>query len=87
MEGGRGAEAMKGDAVKLGAVISGVVFCILTCELAKCFDQVLMFYPERQRGCCSKNSKGPMAQWKSVPFTPERSLVRTQLGPHSPRSS
>ena len=22
-----------------------------------------------------------MAQWKSVPFTPERSLVRTQLGP------
>ena len=22
-----------------------------------------------------------MAQWKSVPFTPERSLVRSQLGP------
>lgn len=22
----------------------------------------------------------PIAQWKSVPFTPERSLVRTQLG-------
>ena len=26
-------------------------------------------------------AQGPMAQWKSVPFTPERSLVRTQLGP------
>ena len=28
-----------------------------------------------------KRTQGPMAQWKSVPFTPERSLVRTQLGP------
>ena len=28
-----------------------------------------------------------MAQWKSVPFTPERSLVRSQLGPqYSPSS-
>lgn len=26
---------------------------------------------------------GPMAQWKSVPFTPERSLVRSQLGPQN----
>ena len=26
-------------------------------------------------------AQGPMAQWKSVPFTPERSLVRTRLGP------
>ena len=27
-------------------------------------------------------TRGPIAQWKSAPFTPERSLVRTQLGPH-----
>ena len=27
---------------------------------------------------------GLMAQWKSVPFTPERSLVRSQLRPRCP---
>lgn len=31
-------------------------------------------------------TRGPIAQWKSAPFTPERSLVRTQLGPHRTRS-
>ena len=29
---------------------------------------------------------GLMAQWKSVPFTPERSLVRSQLRPQKARS-
>ena len=27
-------------------------------------------------------ARGPVAQWKSVPFTPGRSLVRSQPGPH-----
>lgn len=42
---------------------------------------MLLGYFSRHASKCLR--LGPMAQWKSVPFTPERSLVRSQLGPRT----